>query len=608
MDPADPGVPRSGEGGPGASGQHETGDGDGGHEPGADPDGHENTAGQGGHEDTAGEGGHEDTAGEGGHEDTAGEGGHEDTAGEGGHEDTAGEGGHEDTAGQGGHESTAGQGGYARAPDGGGTAVARLHRWVRARVRPKAPWSRKRKILTWSAGGLAGVVLIALVGTYLVYLHLNGNIHQVDVSGMLGSRPVDLHPKAENILVIGSDTRHGQARRYGSSARLNTDHSDTLMIVHLAADRKWADVMSIPRDSWVNIPACRMGNGKMSSRSTYKINEAYTVGTLYGHNADLGTACSIKTVEQDTGIRIDHFVNINFAGFRDMVNAVGGVPECNSKPIHDRKSGLNLSAGHHVLNGWQALGYVRARYSLGNGSDLERIGRQQAFMSALITRAKSKLFNPLALYHFLDAATRAITIDSQLGGIRGLYNLAMSVRGLPPRQVTFFTLPTYPRSLVDPTDLANVMWTQPEDSLIFQAFRNDTPVTRTMLRHHLGAAVSPHDVKVAVRDGTGQGLASTVAAGLRQEGFKVTRTGNAASANVTETVIRYHAGEQQDAQLLASKLHGAGLRLVPGNGLVTVVLGSNYGTTVHLGRGGARPQPASSFSPRTATQNICTSA
>jgi LCP family protein required for cell wall assembly len=366
--------------------------------------------------------------------------------------------------------------------------------------------------------------------------------------------------------------------------------------------------MSIPRDSWVNIPACRMGNGKMSAPSTYKINEAYTIGTLHGHNSDLGTACSIKTVEQDTGIRVDHFVNINFAGFRNMVNALGGVPECNSKPINDPKSGLHLPAGHHVLNGWQALGYVRARYTLGNGSDLERIGRQQAFMSALIKRAKSKLFSPVTLYHFLDAATRAIAIDSQLDGIRGLYGLAMSVRNLPPAKVTFFTLPTYPRALVDPADLANVMWTQPEDSLIFQAFRNDTPVTRTMLRHRLGAAVSPRAVRVSVLDGTGQGLGGTVAAGLGQEGFKVARTGSAASANVTETVIRYHAGQQQDAQLLASRLHGAGLRLVPGHGYVTVVVGGNYGTTVHLGSGSVHPQPASSFASRTASRDVCTSA
>ena len=234
-------------------------------------------------------------------------------------------------------------------------------------------WSRRRKIFAWVAGALAVLLVVAVTGAYLVYRHLNGNLHQVNVSGLLGRQPVDLHPQAENILVIGSDTRIGQGRGYGSSGQLNTDHSDTLLIVHIAANRQWADVLSIPRDSWVSIPACRMGNGQLASPQTFKINEAFTIGNLYGNKTDLGTACTIKTVEADTGIRIDHFVNVNFAGFKDMVNAVGGVPECNTTRINDPKSGLHLSRGHHLLNGRQALGYVRARYTLGDGSDLERI-------------------------------------------------------------------------------------------------------------------------------------------------------------------------------------------------------------------------------------------
>ena len=110
-------------------------------------------------------------------------------------------------------------------------------------------WSRRKKIMAWVAGSLAVVLLLAATGGYLVYQHLNANLHQVNVNGLLGTRPVDLHPQAENILVLGSDTRHGQGRGYGSAAQLNTDHSDTLLIVHIAANRKWADVMAIPRDS-----------------------------------------------------------------------------------------------------------------------------------------------------------------------------------------------------------------------------------------------------------------------------------------------------------------------------------------------------------------------
>jgi LCP family protein required for cell wall assembly len=475
-------------------------------------------------------------------------------------------------------------------------------------------WSRQRKIFTWVAGSLAVVLLLAATGTYLVYRHLNANLHQVNVSGLLGSRPVDLHPQAENILVIGSDTRHGQGRGYGSAAQLNTAHSDTLLIVHIAASRKWAAVMSIPRDSWVNIPACRMGNGQLASPQAFKINEAFTLGNLYGNKTALGTACVIKTVERNTGIHVDHFVVVNFDGLKDMVNAVGGVPECNTKPISDPKSGLHLTAGRHLLNGRQALGYVRARYTLGNGSDLERITRQQAFMSALVGRAKSKELNPLALYRFLDAATRSLTIDSQLGGIRGLYNLATSLKNLPPGKVTFFTLPTYPRSYVDPTDTADLLWTQPQDSLIFQAFRNDTPVGQALLRHPRVPHLSRAKISVVVMNGTSSfGLQDTVGSALLQYGFKVPHTRTASSQTVSRTVIRYHAGQEAEALLLAKDLPGVSLSQMSGparaigTGHLTVILGSDYGTAVTMGPAAA-PQPASTFAPRTASQNICTSA
>ena len=155
-------------------------------------------------------------------------------------------------------------------------------------------------------------------------------------------------------------------------------------------------------------------------------------------------ACTIKTIEQDTGIYIDHFIVVNFTGFKDMVAALGGVPECNPTPIDDPLSGLHLTAGHHLLTPKQALGYVRARYTLGNGSDLERIGRQQAFMSSLIARVQGKMLDPLAIYRFLDAATQSLTIDSQLGGITGLYNLGESLRGIPKEDIAFFTLPNVP--------------------------------------------------------------------------------------------------------------------------------------------------------------------
>jgi LCP family protein required for cell wall assembly len=356
------------------------------------------------------------------------------------------------------------------------------------RASPPPRRRRRRKVLIWTASITAGVVALAATGVFLVYRHLNGNIQQRDVSGLLGSQPVDLHPQAENILVIGSDTRFDQGHGYGSG--LVTDQSDTTMIVHIAANRQWAEIMSIPRDSYVSIPACEMGNGQMSVPQTFKINEAFALGNLDGNKTALGVACTMKTIEQDTGIYIDHFVVVNFTGFQNMVSALGGVEECNTQPINDPKSHLQLTAGQHMLNPKQALAYVRARYTLGDGSDLERIGRQQAFMSSLIQRVKSKLLNPVAIYRFLDAATRSLTIDTKLGGATGLYNLASSLRSLPSSKVAFFTLPTYPRSEVVPSDTANVLWTQPEDSKIFQTFRDDVPASRSLFASGASASAS----------------------------------------------------------------------------------------------------------------------
>ncbi len=276
------------------------------------------------------------------------------------------------------------------------SALSKVARWLRH-------WPR-RKILIWGSASLA-LLLVAVTGTgYVMLKHFNANLQQDDIRGLLGAQPVNLHPQAENIMVLGSDSRQGLSKAYGSG--LVTDQSDTLMIIHIPADRKWAEVMSIPRDSWVNIPACKMGNGQMSAPQQFKINEAFAIGNLDGNHTALGVACTVKTVEQDTGIYINHFIVVNFTGFKDMVAALGGVYECNPTPINDPNSNLHLAAGTHLLTPAQALGYVRARYTLGDGSDLERIGRQQAFMSSLVSRVKSELLNPIAIYKFLDATTK----------------------------------------------------------------------------------------------------------------------------------------------------------------------------------------------------------
>ncbi len=192
-----------------------------------------------------------------------------------------------------------------------------------------------------------------------------------------------------------------------------------------------------------------MGDGQPSSPQQFKINEAFAIGNLYGNNTELGVACTVKTVEQDTGIYINHFIVVNFTGFENMVAAIGGVPRVQPQPDQRPELGADLAAGHHLLTPAQALGYVRARYTLGNGSDLDRIGRQQAFMSSLVSQVKSELCDPMAIYRFLDATTKSLTVDSQLGGITGLYNLGETCAA-SRRGSRVFTVPNFPRGEVVP--------------------------------------------------------------------------------------------------------------------------------------------------------------
>jgi LCP family protein required for cell wall assembly len=346
-------------------------------------------------------------------------------------------------------------------------------------------WLRRhRKFLAWTAASLSVLLIAIAVTGYATFRHFNDNIDQANIVKQLGKRPPNLHPQAENIVVIGSDTRQaaGMNGQYGTG--LVTDQSDTLMVIHIPADRQWAEVMSIPRDSWVSIPSCTMGNGQLSAPTQFKINEAFALGNLHGNRTALGAACTIKTIEQDTGIYVDHFIVVNFLGFRNMVAALGGVEECSPVPLDGPGSGLDLSAGYHLLNPTEALAYVRARHGLGDGSDLERIVRQQAFMTSLISRARSELYNPLAIYQFLDAATQSLTVDSQLGGLLGLYNLEQSLRSIPASKIAFFALPNH----IDPTATANVLWTQPEDGAIFASFRDDVPASGSLFAGSLPQA------------------------------------------------------------------------------------------------------------------------
>jgi LCP family protein required for cell wall assembly len=297
------------------------------------------------------------------------------------------------------------------------------------------------RVATTATGFTVLLVMLAGAAAGLVYEKYNNQIKRVSV--LQTHDPHIRNParqqNAENFLMIGSDTRAGANAKFGNASGAR---SDTTILVHLSPDRAKATAVSIPRDSWVDIPTCVAADGRRVPAHQDMFNSAFSVG---------GPKCTIATVQKLTGIAVTHFVEIDFSGFESMVNAMGSVTVCSPATVYDAYSGLKLRAGDNRLNGASALAYVRARESLGDGSDLGRIKRQQSFLGAVLRQAMngSLLKNPARLTSFLDAATKAITVDkgTTFGDLRAL---ATSMQGLDPRHVTFYTAPIADQNYTPP--------------------------------------------------------------------------------------------------------------------------------------------------------------
>ncbi|WP_418957400.1 LCP family protein [Streptomyces tritici] len=328
---------------------------------------------------------------------------------------------------------------------------------------PKRRWPR------WTAVGCSVVVLVAAATGWWLYRKLDSNITtdtsaEAELRRYEKERPRPGALGARNILMIGSDTRAGSGnRKYGRDK--GTQRSDTTILLHLAAGRTSATAVSVPRDLMVRIPSCRTADGTRTREQFAQFNWAYEFG---------GTACTIRTLERLTGIRVDHHMVVDFRGFKKMVDAVDGVEVCLKEPVNDPDAHLKLPAGRHTLRGEQALGFVRARKSLGNGSDTERMDRQQQFLGALVNKVQSNgvLLNPAKLYPVLDAATKALTTDPGLDSLRDLYDLARSMRSVPTEKVQFLTVPRRPYAY-DPNRDELV---QPAANALFKRLREDLPV------------------------------------------------------------------------------------------------------------------------------------
>ena len=320
---------------------------------------------------------------------------------------------------------------------------------------PESPERRRRR---WPYALLA-LVMLAAAGLWWGYHSLSSNIQTVDTTASLGdNRPAKLNG-GQNILLIGSDARDGDNAQYsGDSPGL----ADTTIVMHLSEDGTWATAVSIPRDSMVDMPDCVTPSGAVHAGGLRQFNWSYSIA---------GPGCVQKTVEATTGLHIDHFVDLDMTGFKAVVEALGGVEMCFDEPIYVPNRGLDLSAGCHTLDGETALQYVRVRKGIGNGSDIQRIERQQEFLAAVAKQVTSGglLLHPVALYDFLDKATSAITTDADMSSMSDMVSLAQRMRETGQNSLDFVMVPITGYA----PDPNRVAWNEPAAQELWTALAND---------------------------------------------------------------------------------------------------------------------------------------
>ncbi|MBV9792467.1 MAG: LCP family protein [Actinobacteria bacterium] len=447
--------------------------------------------------------------------------------------------------------------------------------------------------------------MAATLAAYAAYRDVVDGIKQENVSNLLGKSRPPQYTTAENILVIGSDSRAGTDGQFGSTQAIQGARSDTMMVLHILPNHQGAVVISFPRDSLAPIIGCQP-DGTGTKGQTAQPGQSEMLNATFAAG---GAACLWKTLEQTTGIYIDHFIEINFAGFTSVVNDLGGVNVCLPEAIDDPASGLNLTAGEHHVNGTQALAFVRERH-VGLGSDLQRIQRQQYFMAALLQQIDSQqvLSNVPKVFAIARDVAKTLTTDSGLS-VNDMRNIAMSLKGLNTKGVQFTQVPVVP----DPNDSAHVLWQQPQSAQLFSEIAHDqtvpakakakasaTPAASASASASVTApAVSPASVQVNVLNAAGTaGLAAQAASALTQNHFTVAGTGNAAAPSAA-TIIQYSsAAEAAAAKALAAVVPGAEIQPVSsasgvGSNEVDLILGSSY---TGLRTSTASPSPTASAS------------
>jgi LCP family protein required for cell wall assembly len=442
----------------------------------------------------------------------------------------------------------------------------------------------------WGGGGMA--FLLVAVGTagYLYLKHLEGNVTTTDV-GSAGKNGFS-KDEAFNILVIGTDKRTGKGNEgYGDKGSVG--HADTNILLHVSKDRTNATALSIPRDLIVNVPDCETIQSD-GSKKVVPGSENVRFNTSLGQDGrDPG--CTMRTVKEVTGIEPDHFMMVDFNAVKTLTSAVGGVQVCVTHAVDDKESHLKLPAGKSTVEGEKALAFVRTRHSFGNQGDLDRIKAQQQFLGSLMRKMASSdtLTSPTKLYKLAEAATKALTVDTGIGKVSTLKDIALELKKVPPKNISFVTVPVVdnPAEKVKATVVVNQS-TAPE---VFDAIKNDVSFTAVKAKEKKekaavaarlkGTKSAASEVRVRILNGGAPPGSAQATLTWLQNDESVNKSENAGNADAqSKTTLEYAPDQADQARRLAAIMGLSGAAMKPGKSVtnsqglpaMTLTLGKDF--------------------------------